>query len=87
MSQPQKLDKKLCLDKSKQKSFVLKGKRKSSSMQSFTEKVGFNGGRGMVSFAGLIARNVGIKDPTLKLSLYVQYFSVVFFLYINKYIY
>lgn len=44
MSQPRKLDKKLCLDKSKQKSFVLKGKRKSSSMQSFTEKVGFNGG-------------------------------------------
>ncbi|KAF2975351.1 hypothetical protein EK904_000208 [Melospiza melodia maxima] len=38
MSQPRKLDKKLCLDKSKQKSFVLKGKRKSSSMQSFTEK-------------------------------------------------
>lgn len=47
MSQPRKLDKKLCLDKSKQKSFVLKGKRKSSSMQSFTEKVGFNGGRRM----------------------------------------
>lgn len=38
MSQLQKLGKKLYLDKSKQKSFGLRGKQKSSSMQSFTEK-------------------------------------------------
>lgn len=83
MSQPRKLDKKLCLDKSKQKSFVLKGKRKSSSMQSFTEKVGFTGGE-MVSLAGLFACNAGIKDLTFKLSLYVQYFSLVVLTYIYQ---
>lgn len=76
MSQPRKLDKKLCLDKSKQKSFVLKGKRKNSSMQSFTEKVGLNRGE-MVYFTALFACNAGIKDLTFKLSLCVQYCLVV----------
>lgn len=39
----------------------------------------------MVSLAGLFACNAGIKDLTFKLSLYVQYFSVVFFLCIYIY--
>lgn len=79
MSQPRKLDKKLCLDKSKQKSFVLKGKRKSSSMQSFTEKVGFNGGGGGKWYLSLVFLHaMEVTDLTFKLSFYVQYFSVVF---------
>lgn len=83
MSQPRKLDKKLCLDKSKQKSFVLKGKRKSSSMQSFTEKVGFNVGWGGEWHLLLVffACDAGVKDWMLKLSLYGQYFSIAVFIY------
>lgn len=33
---------------------------------------------------GLFACNVGIKDLMFKLSLYVQYFSVIFFVYIYQ---
>ena len=40
MSQLRELGKKLCLNKSKQKSFDSRDKQKSSSMQSFVEKVG-----------------------------------------------
>jgi len=84
MSQPRKLDKKLCLDKSKQKSFVLKGKRKSSSMQSFTEKVGFNAGGKWYLLLVFFACDAGVKDWMFKLSLYGQCFSVAVFICIYQ---
>lgn len=84
MSQPRKLDKKLCLDKSKQKSFVLKGKRKSSSMQSFTEKVGFDGGIGndiSCLFACLFVCDLGTKSDVqvvIACSVFVSYLLYVY---------
>lgn len=60
MSQLPELGKKLCLNKSTQKSLDSRNKQKSSSMQSFIEKVGFSGKRHTVCLSYINLLNLDV---------------------------